>query len=100
MHTFQGDVSRMCGVPTKAAGLAEAGRQHSDVGAQAAVAAPGQVGAVGVPAGRLLLDPALPALEAVPALAQAKQQAARVVPQLHKHCAPDCWQEGTQRTSL
>ena len=87
MHTFQGDVSRMCGVPTKAAGLAEAGRQHSDVGAQAAVAAPGQVSPVGVPAGRLLLDPALPALEAVPALAQAVQHAARVVTQLRMSTA-------------
>ena len=63
--------------------VGKGGGQAGNVSAQTAVAAPGQVGPVGVPAGRLLLDPALPALEAVPALAQTVQQAAQVIPQLH-----------------
>lgn len=78
----------------------EGGSQAGKVGAQAAVAAPGQVGAVGVPAERLLLDPALPALEAVPALAQPVQRAACVVPQLQDQAFLSVCRDFTRAASL
>lgn len=61
------------------------GGQQGEVRPQAAVAAPGEVRPVHLAAGRLLLDAALPALEAVPALGKAVEAARVVVAHLSTH---------------
>ena len=61
------------------------GGEEGEVRPQAAVAAPGQVRPVHLAAGGLLLDAALPALEAVPALGKAVEAARVVVAHLCMH---------------
>lgn len=74
MRTLDGD-----GV---GAGGGSGGREQRDVCPQPAVAAPRQVCTVHLPAGRLLLHAALPALEAVAALCESVEAACVVVPHL------------------